>query len=101
EEVGDLAVLEDVALHVDRFFGTTDGVDHGGIERGAVGQNVDLVVPVHRGIARRFEDVNEMVTAGIDGRFHTIGNVRREEDGQDQPGDEDAADDREVLHLRG
>jgi hypothetical protein len=98
EPIADCTLLEDVALHVDGFAGAADRVQHGRIERLAVGQDVDLVAVLQVRLAGRLQDVDEVIAARVDVRFDVIGNVRREERRHDQPRDERPADVRQPEH---
>src|SRR5439155_4729345 len=49
-------------------------------------------------LARRLEHVDEMIAARVDVGFDVIRDVRREEHRHHEPGDEGAADDRQIEH---
>jgi hypothetical protein len=82
----DLAFLEDVALHVDRFARLADRVEHRRVERRAVGEDLDTVIGLQARLTRRLEHANEVIAARIDGRFDAVLEVGREQCNQDQPG---------------
>jgi hypothetical protein len=88
-----LAVLEDVRLHVHGRLRATDGVAHLGVELRAVGEDVDLVAEMNRGLAGDLDDVEEFVAVGADGMRHLVVDPRREEQDEHEPDDEAEADD--------
>src|SRR5206468_1370577 len=100
ELFANLPALEDVALHVDRFARAADCVEHHRIERRAICEYLDFVSVLKGRVAGGFEHVYEVFARRIDLPLDVIRNRRREERDQDQPGDERAADDRQVEHVR-
>jgi hypothetical protein len=93
------AFLEDVALEVDRLLRRLDGGQHRGIEAIAVGEDLDAVLRLQGRVAGGLEHVDEVVAGAVDLHLDVIRDVRREQQHQDQPRDERAADDREVRHV--
>ncbi len=98
EAIADRPVLEDVALQRHGFTRLPDRVEHRRIEAIAVGENLDAVAAFELRLTGGLEHVHAVVAARIDRRLDVIRDVRHEQHREDQPGDEDAADDREVEH---
>ena len=100
ERLADAAVLEDVALHVDRALGLSDRLKHGRIERRTVSQDGDAVAVMQRRLAGRLKRVEKTLAVHRGPRRQVIVDRRGEEEDEDQPDEEDPAGDRQPGHRR-
>ena len=79
EAVADIAFLEDVALHVDRFARARESRRASPDRTRAVGKDLDRVARGERGVAGRFQNVEKVVAAGIDGCLDVVRDPRGEQ----------------------
>ena len=98
ELIGDFPGLEDVELHVDRAGRPADGLQHRGIERDTVGEDRDAVPVMQRRLTCRLERVHEVRRMDRCAVGEMIGDARREEKNEHDPGEEDAAGNRQPEH---
>ncbi len=87
--------MEDVSLQTDRAAGCANGAQFGGVEAGAIGENLDAGVAMRLGVGDNAEDTNKILRiqrqgirvgkAVIQGRFE-----ERVEDDDQKNGDPEA-----------